>query len=85
MQRNRLKIDLPLFRPARFASSAMPASAQPAIGSAGSIAGSHAGHAGSVGHEGGTLQTPVTEFLSKELRTPEVQLKIYSSTEEFLN
>ena len=76
MQRNRLKIDLPLFRPSRFTS--VPSSGQGALGSGagggGGSSGSHGVHAGSGGHEGGTLQTPVTEFLSKELRTPEVMV-----------
>ena len=60
MQRNKMKIDLP------------PLFQRPSNGSAGA-AGSvaMAGVAGLSGH--GQQQTPNTEFLSKELRTPEVQ------------
>ena len=59
MQRNKMKIDLP------------PLFQRPSNGSAGAP-GSVAGVAG-LGH-GQQQQTPNTEFLSKELRTPEVQL-----------
>uniref|UniRef100_A0A0K2UL75 Type I inositol3,4bisphosphate 4phosphatase-like [Bombus impatiens] n=1 Tax=Lepeophtheirus salmonis TaxID=72036 RepID=A0A0K2UL75_LEPSM len=78
MQRNKLKIDLPLFcRPGSSNISSNPNHVNGGNpGGLGNSNGSNNGH----GHGSNnnvrfeTFQTPTTEFVSKELRTPEVDL-----------
>ncbi len=79
MQRNRLKIDLPLFlRPAAPGGGGSgPGHVRSGMGQ-GHLAGNGAHLGGSQSGSNGsnrldTLDTPCTEFVAKELRTPEVR------------